>query len=174
MHQRELVLRGDARQPCGRFRIDGPGGGAVVFGTVDVVIRRAIDDGGVLLPIPFWWVGDIEVGVGTQFSIGKQAFERPPQLPVRAGDEDAPGGHRAHVFKSGVLLVLLRNLGGLQRPVHDVEVHRGVASFGRPVLIHQVAVGGFLQSLKAIGDAPWDKHRSLRPYLVGDDLAKAI
>ena len=106
MHQRELVLCGDARQPCGRFRIDGPGGGAVVFGTVDVVIRRAINDGRVLLPIPFRRIGDVEVGVGAEFGVGKQAFECTPQLPVRARDEDTAGGHRAHLCKIGVLLVL--------------------------------------------------------------------
>ena len=176
--EREIVVGGHAGELARGQGVDGPGARAVGLRAVDVVIRRTVDDGGVLLPIARRVRGvirDIELGMGDELCVGKQRAQRASELAVGAGDEDAAWGHGGGIGKLGMGEVFLGDLGGLEGPINHVEVDCGVARVRRPVCGDEVGVRRVvLEGLEAVGDAARDEDGCVGADLGGDELAVSL
>jgi len=105
VHEGQLVFGSDAGELGRRFGVDGPGGGAIVFRTIDVVVGGAVDDGLVLLPLALRGIGDVELRMGAELGILENPLQRTAELAIRTGNEDFAGWHGGYICKRRQLLV---------------------------------------------------------------------
>ena len=106
VHEGQLVFGSDVGELGRGLGVDGPSGGAIVLGAIDVVVGGAVDDGLVLLPLALRGIGDVELRMGAELGILKNPLQRPAELAIRTGNEDFAGRHGGDVGKRRQVLVL--------------------------------------------------------------------